>query len=110
MTPRIAQEVGIERHQLFLEAGELQKIGAFGNEQPDGELYRGHALHELQFQEPLQQGYVALQCGPGGERYESRSERNACFTGERHRAVKVPTGMVLGEKAQDVAVSRFYRG
>src|SRR5712692_11486278 len=35
MDPRIAQERRIEGEELFLKAGELQKVGAFGNEQPD---------------------------------------------------------------------------
>src|SRR6266849_166098 len=54
MDPGIAQERRIEGEELFLKAGELQKPGAFGNEQPDGELHRGHALHDLQFHEPLE--------------------------------------------------------
>ena len=110
MAPGIAQELGVEGHQLFLKAGELQKIGAFGNEQPDGELHRGHAFHDLQFHEPLQQGDVAFQCRPGGEGNKGRGERDAGFAGKRHRPVKVPAGMVLGEQAQDVVVYSFHCG
>src|SRR5919106_4869951 len=65
MNPRIAEERRVKAEEPLPEAGQLQQPGAFGHEQPDGELYRRHALHEPQLHEPLEKREVAFQGRPG---------------------------------------------
>ena len=110
MNPRIAEERRVEGEEPFPEAGQLQQPGAFGHEEANGELHRRHALHELQFHEPLEQREVAFQGSPRGERDKGRCERNAGCTRERDGLVEVAAGVVLVEMAQDLVVHGFHGG
>ena len=108
MSPRITQQPGIEGQQLLPEAGQLQQVGACGNQQPDGELHRGHALHQLQLEYLLQQRDITGQRRPRSEGDEGRRQRDAGRAGQRQRAAEVAARMVLGQTMQYVVVHRLH--